>query len=260
LTRRLLSPAQAGLYLLFLLFPGVAHAQWLGHFAQAQWLDRARVSINVGVEQPAATTFSTSTTKPVYLETATITTAYSVPKGQFFDGGVLVRVRGHFGVGVAVSAFTKSDAASVSGAIPHPFLFNTLRPITGSTSPLERSETAVHIQAAYVITSGKIDVAISGGPSFFNAGQDLAADVTYTEAYPYDTASFAGATVSKASATSAGFNAGADVGYKLSKSVGVGGLIRFSRGSVVFPLANTASGVSANVGGLQAGAGIRFFF
>jgi hypothetical protein len=249
-------PAQAGRYLLLgvlLAAPSVAQAQ-------TTWQDHARVSINVGIAQPASTTFSATTTKPVYQETAAVNTAYATSKGLYFDGGVLIRVKGGFGAGVAVSAFSRSDAASVTGTIPHPFFFNTARAISGTTSPLERSETAVHIQAAYVFVSGRVDVAIAGGPSFFNVSQDLVADATYAEAYPYDTATFSAATVSKVSATKLGFNAGVDVGVKLSKNVGVGGLIRFSRATVNFPLPNTASGVSTDVGGIQASGGVRFFF
>jgi len=150
----------------------------------------------------------------------------------------------------------------VTGSIPHPFFFNTPRALSGTTSPLERSETAMHIQAAYVrlSKSKRIDVAIAGGPTFFTVSQELAADVTYTDAYPYDTLTFTGATSSKVSQTKVGFNAGVDIGWKLSDSFGVGGLVRFSRASLTFPLANTASGVSTTVGGLHAGGGVRFWF
>ena len=227
--------------------------------AQTGWTDHARVSINFGV-QPSSTTFAASTTKPVYAETATFNTSYGVSKGQLFDGGVLIRVAGGFGVGVAVSSFSKSQAAEVTGSIPHPFFFNTPRSISGTTGALQRSELVAHIQAAYMISSKRVDVAISGGPSFFNVSQDLVGDVTYTEAYPYDTATFASATITKVSATKIGFNAGADIGIKVSKNVGVGALVRFSRASMSFPLAGTASGVAADAGGLQVGGGVRFFF
>lgn len=245
-------PGKAGHFLLLLLaFPGIAHAQWTDH---------ARVSINAGIQQPAATTFTSTTTKTVNLEPATINASYDTPKSQFFDGGVVVRVAGGFGVGVAVSSFTKSSGATISGSIPHPFFFNTPRTFTGSASSLERSETGVHVQAAYVVSSKHVDVAIAGGPTFFNVSQDLVADAAYADVYPYDTVTFTSATVSKVSATKVGFNVGGDVGWKFSKNVGVGGLIRFSRATVNFPLAGAASGVNVDVGGVQAGGGIRFYF
>jgi hypothetical protein len=228
--------------------------------AQAQWRDRGRISVNAGLEGPAATTFTSTMTKTVNVETATIGTSYNVPKSRFFDGGLLIRLRRNFGIGAAVSSFTNSDVASVSGAIPHPFFFTTLRPLSGSTPALERSETAVHVQAAYVISSKRWDLALALGPTLFYVSQDLVADVIYTEAYPYDTITFTGVALAKASTTKAGFNASADVGVKLSKSVGVGGLVRFSRATADFPLAGTAAGASASIGGVQAAGGIRFFF
>ena len=61
-------------------------------------------------------------------------------------------------------------------------------------------------------------------------------------------------------ATALGFDASLDVGVKLSKNVGVGAVVRYSRASMTFPLANTASGVHADAGGVHAGAGLRFYF
>lgn len=222
--------------------------------------DRVRVSINLGVELAGAA-FAATTTTPVYQESATVNTSYRIPAGLFFDGGVVARVGcSGFGVGAAVSSFTRSQAASVTGTIPHPFFFNTPRALSGTTAPLGRSETAVHVQAAFVSTSKRRDVVIAGGPSFFNVRQELVVDATYAEAYPYDTTTFTGATVSKASASKVGFNAGVDIGMKLSKKFGVGGAVRFSRATVNLPLATTTSGVNVDAGGLQAGGGVRLFF
>ena len=243
------------LLLALLAVPAVAHAQ-----APTTWAEHARISINFGILQPASTTFTGTTTQTVYLETATVDTAYGVPRAPSIDGGVLIRVAGGFGVGVAISSFKKSATATVTGSIPHPFFFNRPRALTGTTSPLQRSETALHIQAAYVLSSGRLDVAIAGGPTLFTVSQDLIPDAPYTEAYPYDTVTFKDGTSSNVSQTKAGFNAGVDVGVKLSDSFGIGGLIRFSRATVAFPLSGASSGVSTTVGGLYAGGGIRFFF
>lgn len=260
--RTLRGPAKAGLYaLLSLAVPAAAHAQ-ARRPAQPPmpWTEHARISINFGILQPASTTFTGTTTQTVYLETATVNTAYGVPRGPSVDGGVLIRVAGAFGVGIAISSFKNSAAATVTGSIPHPFFLNTPRPLSGTTSPLERSETAMHIQAAYARSSGRLDVAIAGGPTLFTVSQDLIADAPYTETYPYDSVTFTGTTSSKVTQTEVGFNAGVDVGMKLSESLGVGGLIRFSRATVVLPLAGTPSGVSTTLGGLYAGGGIRFYF
>jgi hypothetical protein len=183
-----------------------------------------------------------------------------VPKAIAFDGGVLVRVAGNFGVGFAVSSFNKDSNAAVTGTVPHPFFFNTPRPLSGTATGTERTELATHIQAAYIITSGRIDVAVSGGPSIFNVKQGLVSDVTYSDSYPFDSVTFTSATTTSVSVTKLGFNVGADIGVRLSKNFGVGGLIRFSRASLAFPLAGSATDVSSDAGGLNAGGGVRFFF
>ena len=227
--------------------------------AQATWSDHARISINFGA-QPSASTFSATTDTPVYQQTATLTTSYGVPSGQFFDGGVILRVSGGFGIDVAASSFTRSQTASTSGSIPHPLLFNRPRPISGTSSPLERNEITGYIGAAYVLSEGRVDLAVSGGPAFFTVNQDLVANVTYAEAAPFDTVAFTGAVATKATATRIGFDASVDVGIKLSKYVGVGGIVRYSRASMTFPLADTAAGVHADAGGTQAGGGLRLYF
>jgi hypothetical protein len=226
--------------------------------AQA-WSDHARVSVNAGVQQPS-TTFSATTHVPVYEGTSTLTTNYTVPVGAFFDADVILRASGGFGIEIGVSSFSKSQTAPITGTIPHPLLGNPPRPISGTSGPLERSEVVGHIDAAYVMSAGWIDLAVSAGPSFFTVNQDLVSDVTFSESASFDRVTFTGATVTNAQATKLGFNAGVDVGIKLSKNIGVGGMVRYSHASMVFPLQTTTSGVSADAGGAHIGGGLRVYF
>ena len=225
----------------------------------AQSNDKYRVSINAGA-QLSSTTFATTATFPLFVETASINTSYSVPKGKLFDGGLMYRLANRFGVGGALSFFSERHDAAVTGSIPHPFFFNTPRPLTGTAANLERREFAADIQAAYLYQSRRYDVVISGGPTIFRVSQDLVSNATYTDAYPHDTVTFTSATTVKSEGTKIGFNVGADVGYKLSRSVGVGGLVRFSRATLSFPLTGSASDVSVDAGGLQVAGGVRFYF
>jgi len=227
--------------------------------AQSTWSDKARINVDFGV-QPSSSTFSGTTNNPVYLETATLTTNYIVPSGQFFDGGVIVRVSGGFGVGVAASGFTRRDPASISGTIPHPLLPNHPRPISGTSSPLEHDEIVGYIDAAYVFTADRLDLAVSAGPAFFTVNQDLVSNVTFTEVPPYNTVSYTGSVVARAGATGLGFNAGIDIGIKLSTYVGIGAILRYSKASLTFPLENSTGGVRTDVGGTHAGGGLRLYF
>jgi len=232
------------------------------HIAGAQTIqgnEKVRVSINVG-GQLSSTTFTTTTTSTVYLEPSTISASYTVPKGKLFDGGVLYRLAGGFGVGVAISSFSERRDVSVTGSIPHPFFFNTPRPLSGTAANLQRSEFDTHIQAAYVIAAKRYDVAIFGGPTVFRVSQDLVSNVVYTDTYPFDTVTFTSATTVKAQGTKTGFNVGVDVAYRIAPNLGVGGLVRFSRATLAFPLTGSAADVSVDAGGVQVAGGVRFYF
>ena len=64
-------------------------------------------------------------------------------------------------------------------------------------------------------------------------------------------------TTSSESESGIGFNVGVDVGYYFSPAVGVGGMARFTRGTVDF---GAVEGSSATVGGLMVGGGLRVRF
>jgi hypothetical protein len=239
------------------LLMGLFHAA--PSLAQATWSDRGRVSVDFGT-QPSASTFTGTANIPIYQQTATLTTTYSVPTGPVFDAGVILRVSGGFGVDVAVSGFTRSDTAPIGGSIPAPLVPSHPRPIGGTSSSLEHDEIVGYIDAAYVFAAPRFDVAVSAGPAFFTVNQDIVSNVTFADVPPYDTVTFTGSVVTRAGATAIGFNAGVDVGVRLSKYVGVGAILRYSKASVVFPLLNSASGVHADVGGAHAGGGLRVYF
>ena len=134
------------------------------------------------------------------------------------------------------------------------------RSISGRSGSLEHSEIVGRIDAAYVISAGWVDLVVSAGPSFFTVNQDLVANVSFTESPAFDAVTLTGASVSSASATQIGINAGIDIGIKLSKNIGLGGVVRYSRASLVFPLANSVNGVSADAGGTHVGGGLRLYF
>jgi hypothetical protein len=101
---------------------------------------------------------------------------------------------------------------------------------------------------------------VSAGPSFYSVKQDFVTDISYSETYPYDSATFAGATLVGQSQRKTGFNVGVDVGLRLARSVGVGGLFRYSKASLDFAVPNVSTPVKIDAGGLQAGGGLRLYF
>jgi hypothetical protein len=220
----------------------------------APWKDRGYIGIS-GALQPSAT-FS-STVKPVdFGEPAVVDTSYKTGSIPGFDAGGGVRVWRNLAVGIDVSWSSKTTAGAVSAQIPHPFFFNRPRAVSGETSGLSRDETAVHLQALWMIPiRRRWQLALAGGPSWFTVGQDVVSDVTFTQDYPYDTATFASAITVHRSASRIGFNAGADITYRLRPHVGVGAGLMFSRASV--PLDDT---LTVEAGGARLNGGVRFRF
>lgn len=83
--------------------------------------------------------------------------------------------------------------------------------------------------------------------------------VAINETYPFDTATFASATTKQLSETAVGFNAGVDISRPLSPTVGIGALIRYSRGDVKFDDPDIGQ-QTVKAGGFEAAGGVRVRF
>ena len=229
--------------------------------ALAQSDDNSAVYVSVnGSYQGAPASFNDRIAETTNLEPASAALAYAVRNAPGFDIGMGARVAGRLSIGAAVSRYTQSDVASVTASVPHPFFFNQARAVSGTVDSLARQELAVHVAAAWTIAAGSaVRVAVFGGPSFFSTKLDLVNGANYTETYPYDTASLAGADVGRSSKSAVGFNTGVDVAYMFTPSIGAGTIVRFSRAQTQFDRPDgTTLGIT--VGGAQVGAGLRLRF
>jgi hypothetical protein len=126
---------------------------------------------------------------------------------------------------------------------------------------VRRDTLATHLQAIYAMRpTERVDVAFAAGPSFFRVRQAIVDDVSYNDAYPYDSPVFIASTTSRVSGHKTGFNASADAAMRLSRRVGIGGLVRFSNADVRFAVPNGSAPISSKAGGLQVAGGVRLFF
>jgi len=218
-----------------------------------------RLSLNAGV-QGGASTFTQSSTLQIYAEGAPLNVTYGAKSAALFDGALAVHVHGRFGVGVAISYERAKPDGQVAAQIPSPLYFNQLRAISGTASALQRTEVGTHVQALYLLpVNDRFDVMLSGGPSIVYVEQDLVSSVNFTESYPYDTATYASAGLTRVKKSGFGFNVGADFTWRITRTIGVGGLVRFTRANVNLPLSGQPS-ITTRAGGLQAGGGIRLMF
>ena len=193
-------------------------------------------------------------------ERARFESSHRFRTGMLFDVGAGVDLVRNFGFGIGVSRFRAHEPASVSAQVPHPLFFDRNRSISGTSTPLARSETALHLQARATVPAGEsVRVTVFGGPTLFNVAQQLVSDVRFTQEYPYDTARYSSADVRREFGSTTGFNLGADVSYYFSSGVGIGWLVRYSRATV--ELASAGDGtLHVEVGGVHTAGGLRLRF
>jgi hypothetical protein len=222
------------------------------------WRERVIVSVNGGIQAPSRS-FDDSFTFDQYLERVTVTTDYDVDQGPMFDAGVMVAVWQRLAAGVAISRFGKDGNAVVTASIPHPFFFGQPRAIEGETA-VDRTETGLHLQVGFRgAASRSVRYVLWAGPSWISVEQSFVTGVRYSETYPFDTATFSFADLERESEGAVGFNAGADVIWAFTKNLGVGGIVRFSRATATVAPASGRT-VDLEVGGIQAGGGVRLMF
>jgi hypothetical protein len=227
--------------------------------ADAQtWQERVWAEAGGGI-QAGGTSFSDTFDIHQFAETGSVETRYPAASGATFEGGAGVRVWKRFGAGVAVTRASSVKSASVSARIPHPFFDDRFRDIEGAAN-VPHDETDVHVQFSYLVNlASHVRMILSAGPSVIDLDQTFVTDVQYSQEYPYDTATYTGATTHRSSANKVGFNVSADGFWMFSRQVGAGGLVRFTRATVAVDTGTNRS-ISVDAGGVQATVGLRFLF
>lgn len=221
-------------------------------YAQMAWTDRGFANVTGGA-QAGSHTLATSSTFDIYEEKGSVDTSQTVKGGGFFDISAGYKVWRNLAVGLGYSFTSSSGAATIKAKVPDPVFFDKPRDASGAASGLKHTENVVHILAVWMVpVTDKIDVGVSAGPSVFTVRQDLVSALSVKEPGP----SISGTTVTRAAKTGVGVSVGADVTYMINKRFGVGGLARFTAGSVDLPGATK----KLSVGGFQIGAGARLRF
>jgi hypothetical protein len=225
---------------------------------RAQGTPDSRAAVDLGGGYQATSTgFSQTITFEQYSESGSLSSTYTVGRRPVVDAGLIVRVWRSIGVGISGSYFHDSGSAQVNALVPNPFVFGQPRQVSGQAG-VSHTETGAHFQAAYwVQPSPRLEIIASGGPSVFRVDQDFVSDVTYTQIYPYDTATYQGASVVRQRKTVTGGNISAEVGWRVARHLGVAAAVRFSRATAGFP---GTSAQSLVIGGLRVGGGVRLLF
>jgi hypothetical protein len=225
------------------------------HASSGAAQDQVRVGIDAAL-QTATSDFTATALFTEFVEQGQVTTSHRVGSGLVFGGGVTVRAWRQLAVGAAVSFFSKAGTGELQAELPHPFLFDRPRLVSATESDLKRREIGTHVIVGWIVPADRMEITVSAGPSIFQVQQDLVSGVTYTHQFPYDVAQFTDSITRRLEKVVVGFHISGDVTWKLSNDIGLAASGRYSHATAT----DDETGASFDVGGLQVGGGVRFFF
>jgi opacity protein-like surface antigen len=230
--------------------------------AAAQAPSKVFAHINFGV-QSQSQDIAQSGEFSLYDENGSFEAKHTLEGGPFFEVGGGVSLMRNFSVGVSFAQRSKTDRdVALTALVPHPVFTDTLRSATGTAQGLEHKERAIHVAAMWrVPVTVEFDVTLFGGPSFFSIEDQLIESVTPTEVGGnFSQVDLTTVGVSSQKESAVGFNVGADARYMFMRNVGVGALLRYTRGSVTFTSPSGGADIKTDAGGLEIAGGLRFRF
>jgi opacity protein-like surface antigen len=234
-------------------FPFDASAQ----SAQGVSDSRIVISVNGGI-QVGDNDLSRNSAFELYDEQASVDINQSIGSGAFFDLGAAYKLRQTYGVGLSWGFLSNSGDASISGSLPHPQFFDQPRSFTASASDLKHSEHSIHFQVLYFMPfTEKVDFTFFGGPSLFAVKQGLVRAAIFSETPPFTSVTIDSVDSVELQDSAWGFHFGADMIYAVTPSIGVGALVRYSRGTVEFNLSESQT-ADVKAGGFQIAGGVRW--
>jgi hypothetical protein len=205
---------------------------------------------SIGAQFSPARAETTAFSFTIYEEPATVNVARSVKGsllGEFTAGGRVIN-----NLGVAGSLWFRSAPSdgAVTASIPDPAFFDRPRAVSATLTDMEHKEVWMAVQASYSVRlDDKMVVILLGGPTVVDVKHQVANSATVAEAGNFATVDVGTTTLSK---LVFGFTVGADGRYMITKTLGLGGFIRYSGAT-----ANMNDTVRLKLGGLSIGAGVR---
>lgn len=220
--------------------------------AQMAWTDRGFVNINVGA-QAGSQTFTVTTPLEIYGESGSVASTLEAKAGSLFEIAAGYKVFGNLALGAGYARPSGSSDAPITASVPDPLVFDQFRTVTGSLSDVTHQQTTLYLTGTYMIpVTDKVDVGLAFGPAIFFVKQDVADGVELAEPGP----SLTRVNVGSIEETTVGIHLGVDVTYLITPRWGIGGLARYTRGSVEIENAPE----KLDVGGFQIGGGLRVRF
>ena len=224
------------------------------------FVERLSVHVN-GAYQPTVRRYDRSWTFQAYGEPAQFHSREEFGGADHVDAGGTLRIWRGLELGASYTQVSRSGTVEVTGTVPHPLDGGRDRTASRQTLKLSHRQRATHVYGSWRFRPrDEWSVALSAGPTYFNLRQGVVANVNVSETGgpPFPDVNVqleAGEHIRNG----VGFNAGADVTFMLTRSLGVGYFARLALGSVDVP---SSAGARDNyyVGGFQTGVGLRLQF
>lgn len=196
--------------------------------AQAQSLldQRFLVTANLGIQ--AQSTPRTDIVNFKYgEELGEIRSSQTLGPYVSFDVGGSMRVWKQIGIGMSRAHAQGTATAMIEADVPHPMFYEWTRNARTSKAGLTHREVGYHIYGQLLLPiSSSTLVTVSGGPSYFNASQELVAKVEPIERNPpwFETVQIVSSDIDKVTTGAWGYNAGFDLTYYRNNFLGNMGL------------------------------------
>jgi hypothetical protein len=221
--------------------------------AQAQQASRG-IFVNFGVGiQGGSQELHTSTGLRIYEEDFALQSTRHVEGGLVLDLSAGYRVWRKLSIGAGFTMAGKETNITAFAGVPDPLFHERPREVSAVFEGANHSEVGIHLMGVWPVwAGGKLDVAVSGGPTYFLVSTSVPTDVAVTEPSP----TLSSLTLDDVDANGVGLNVGVDVSYMLTSRFGAGAMFRYTYGQVEIP------GVTEKltVGGPQGTVGLRVRF
>ena len=202
---------------------------------------------------PSGNDFRQTRTFTANAEDGTFLTDYAVKGGTNFELAAGVAIWRVLGVQVSASRSSVETGATLTAAVAHPFFFARARNVSGEIAGLKRDELTVGIHASWVFhPTSRLQAVVSAGPTWLQVKQGFVTDFRYTDAYPYDTATFTSGVTSIRQGDKVSIGAGGGLHFFVTRRLGVAATAQFAGGDV--SMTNTTETIKA--GGVRGGIGV----
>jgi hypothetical protein len=202
----------------------------------------------------------------IFLERRTVGAGYpALPSAVGLGIDVGFHVTPQFAAGINFTAVNYEYQGALTIEVPHPVFNNRhASDIDVTADTLAREDRGVDVSLIFIPrTPDAWRVRLFGGPTYLRVKQEMVSLVTYSQVFNllgFNSVDIQRYEFQVEEGSVWGLHAGVDVGYFFSRYVGVGGVVRFNRGTVTVD--DPLSGVEADLkaGHTTVGGGLRLRF